>query len=62
MRASVTIGLRHPIVDQLRRRLELAGQLFGPAARSHQLNHLLPELRRIRFVRLRGEKGSGVFS
>jgi hypothetical protein len=49
-------------VDQLRRRLELAGQLFGPAARSHQLNHLLPELRQIRFGRLRGEKGSGVFS
>ena len=40
-------GLLHPSGNRLCGRLELARQLLGRASRSHQIDHLSPELRRI---------------
>src|SRR5271170_2453991 len=45
--AGVPLGLLHPSGNRLCGRLELTRQLFGRAARSHQIDHLSPELRRI---------------
>src|SRR5271163_3878688 len=45
--AGIPLGLLHPSGNRLCGRLELARQLFGPASRSHQIDHLSPELRRI---------------
>nr|WP_175628319.1 hypothetical protein [Thioalkalivibrio denitrificans] len=47
--ASPLIALRlgHPIADRLCRGLELPSQLLRVATRTDQLNHLLPELRRV---------------
>src|SRR5271170_571632 len=44
---SVPLGLLHPSGNRLCGRLELTRQLFGRASRSHQIDHLSPELRRI---------------
>src|SRR4029077_12305590 len=40
-------GLLHPSGNRLGGRLELTRQLLGRASRSHQIDHLSPELRRI---------------
>src|SRR5271155_3152457 len=45
--AGIPLGLLHPSGNRLCGRLELARQLFGRASRSHQIDHLSPELRRI---------------
>ncbi len=45
--AGVPLGLPHPSGNRLCARLELTRQLFGRASRSHQIDHLSPELRRI---------------
>src|SRR5271156_6210955 len=45
--AGIPLGLLHPSGNRLGGRLELARQLFGRASRSHQIDHLSPELRRI---------------
>src|SRR5271155_4116117 len=45
--AGVPLGLLHPSGNRLRGRLELTRQLLGRASRSHQIDHLSPELRRI---------------
>src|ERR1700694_3282399 len=44
----VAVGLRHPVANCLGRRLELFCQLLRRAAATNQLDHLVPELRRIR--------------
>jgi hypothetical protein len=46
-RARVTLRLRNPVPDRLRRRLKLARQFLRRAPSAHQLNHLTAELRRI---------------
>ena len=43
----IPLGLLHPSGNRLCGRLELTRQLFGRASRSHQIDHLSPELRRI---------------
>ena len=45
--AGIPLGLLHPSGNRLCGRLELTHPLFGPASRSHQIDHLSPELRRI---------------
>src|SRR5271170_7074931 len=45
--AGIPLGLLHPSGNRLGGRLELARQLFGRASRSHQIDHLSPELRRL---------------
>jgi hypothetical protein len=45
--AGIPLGLLHPSGNLLCGRLELTRQLFGRASRSHQIDHLSPELRRI---------------
>src|ERR1700729_864635 len=45
--AGVSVGLLHPSGNRLCGRLELTRQLLGRASRSHQIDHLSPELRRI---------------
>ena len=45
--AFVSIGLAHPIPDRLGRWLELPRQLLRRAASTDQIDHLLPELRRL---------------
>src|SRR5271154_7211945 len=45
--AGVSLGLLHPTGNRLGGRLELTRQLLGRASRSHQIDHLSPELRRI---------------
>lgn len=45
------------VADRLRRRLKLAGQLFGISSRPHQLNHLPPELGRVRRSVSLGHRG-----
>src|SRR5271163_1493896 len=45
--AGVSVGLLHPRGNRLCSRLELTRQLFGRPSRSHQIDHLSPELRRI---------------
>ncbi|CAB3774523.1 hypothetical protein LMG29542_07900 [Paraburkholderia humisilvae] len=46
--SGVTIGLRHTVVDGLRARLEFLFQIFRPASGPHQLDHVRPELLRVR--------------
>src|SRR5258708_19035051 len=45
--AGVPLGLLHPSGNRLCGRLELTRQFFGHASRSHQIDYLAPELRRI---------------
>jgi hypothetical protein len=45
--AGIPLGLFYPSGNRLCGRLELARQLLGRASRSHQIDHLSPELRRI---------------
>src|SRR5229473_871159 len=45
--AAVGVGSRHPVADRLRRGLELLGERLRTAAGVHQLDHLLPEFRRV---------------
>src|SRR4029077_9690940 len=45
--AGIPLGLIHPSGKRLCGWLELTRQLFGRASRSHQIDHLSPELRRI---------------
>src|SRR5271165_5720358 len=45
--AGIPLGLLHPSGNRLCGRLELTRQLLGRASRSHQIDHLSPELRRI---------------
>src|SRR5277367_7177840 len=45
--AGVPLGLLHPSGNRLGGRLELTRQLLTRASRSHQIDHLSPELRRI---------------
>jgi hypothetical protein len=45
--AGIPLGLLHPSGNRLGGRLELTRQLFGRASRSHQIDHLSPERRRI---------------
>ena len=45
--ALVAIGLAHPVANRRNGALELASQLPGRAARSDQLDHLTPVLRRV---------------
>ena len=62
----VTLGLSHPIAERLCTRFKLATQVFRIPSGSNPLNHLVPELRRIRRSRSRHggyhlpPKGSGV--
>src|SRR6266850_3364077 len=49
----ITIGLSHPVPDRLGGRFELTRQLLRCSPRSHQINHLAPEFRRIGSVTLR---------
>src|SRR5262249_31942786 len=64
--AVVTIGLRDPVADRLRRRLRLLRPLFRVAPGSHELNEPPLELRRVRGTGLGHRellfprKGSGV--
>src|SRR3984957_2790606 len=46
--AGVSVGLLHPSGNRLCGRLELTRPLLGRASRSHQIDHLSPELRRMR--------------
>src|ERR1700754_2013087 len=46
--ACVAIGLRYPVVDGLRGRLELLFQFLRPTSSLHQLDHLRPKFRRVR--------------
>src|SRR6185312_8833018 len=48
--AAVAIRLCDPVVDRLRRRLELARKLFRRPAGFDSLDHLRPELRRVGVV------------
>lgn len=43
----IAFGLLHPVHNGLRGRFEITRQLFRRSARSDQLDHLSPELRRI---------------
>jgi hypothetical protein len=52
--ALVTIGLRNPVADGLRRRLELLRQLLRRATGPYQLDHLPAKFRRVSAVLLRG--------
>ena len=45
--ALVAVGLRDPVADRLRRRLELLSQFLRRATSSNQLYHLPAEFRRI---------------
>ena len=47
-RPSCRIGLRDPVADRLRGRLELAGEVVGIAAGADQIDHLATKLRRNR--------------
>jgi hypothetical protein len=63
--ASIALGLRKPVPDRLRRRLELARQFRRRASGVHQFNHLTPEFSRIALSRSRHRgplqnKSSGV--
>src|SRR6266478_2143574 len=51
--AFIASGLTNPVPDRLGGRFKLARQLFRCSPRSHQSNHLSPELRRIGSVTLR---------
>jgi hypothetical protein len=44
-RVEISITLRHPVPDRLRRRLELACHLLGRTTSLHQLDQLATELR-----------------